>query len=78
VRRLRPRRREREDLGAVGHIVTDALRAGLDRPGRISAAIAPYAARLKLPPGDGVALLAWLLDLTSAPERDEWLKQASA
>lgn len=67
---------EREDLEAVAHVVTDALRASLDQPDRTSAALAPYAAQLNLPPGDGLALLEWLLNLTLAPERRAWLAQA--
>lgn len=69
---------EREDLDAIAHFVTDALRAGLDQPGRVGAAIATYAGRLNLTPGDGPALLEWLLNLTRAPERNRWLKQARA
>ena len=67
----------REDPGAVGHVIADTLRAVHDHPATVAQAIAPYAARLGLRRGDGLALLRWLLDLTVDPERDRWLIEAT-
>jgi len=67
---------DREDPQAVAHVVADAFRGGKERPGTVAAAIAPHAARFGLRRGDGLALLERLLDLTGAPERDEWLAAA--
>lgn len=68
---------EREDPGAVGQVIADALRSTIDDPASVAAAIAPRAAGLGLPRGDGVALLGRLLGLTGAPERDLWLAEAA-
>jgi predicted transcriptional regulator of viral defense system len=69
---------EREDPGAVGELIADALRSGSDDPGTVARAIAPYAASHGLRRGDGIGLLRWLLDLTGDPERRTWLAAASA
>lgn len=68
---------EREDPGAVGQLIADALRPVYDYPGTIASAIAPYAAAHGLRRGDGLGLLRWLLDLTGDPERQTWLDEAS-
>lgn len=69
---------EREDPGAVARIVADALRGGYDDPSAIAAVLAPYAASFGLRRGDGLGLLAWLLDLTGDPEGTTWLEEAQA
>jgi predicted transcriptional regulator of viral defense system len=65
-----------EDPEAVGQVVADALRGGLEQPAAIARAIAPAAGRLGFARGDGVAVLGWLLDLTGAPERAGWVAAA--
>ncbi|MFC4563830.1 type IV toxin-antitoxin system AbiEi family antitoxin domain-containing protein [Nocardiopsis mangrovi] len=67
----------REDPGAVGHVLAEALRGGHDHPAAMVRSLAAHAAHFGLRRGDGPALLRWLLDLTSAPERDRWLGQAT-
>lgn len=69
---------EREDPGAVGELIADALRPGYEYSGTVAAAIAPYAASHGLRRGDGIGLLRWLLDLTGDPERRTWLDDAVA
>jgi hypothetical protein len=66
----------REDPQAVAHVVVDALRGGYDDPGSVARAIAPHAGKFRLPAGDGVALLRWLLDLVGSPYGDRWLAGA--
>ena len=68
---------EREDPGAVGYLLADALRAVDDHPRTIADALVPFAARFRLPANDGMALLRWLLELTGAPETAQWLAEAS-
>jgi len=67
---------EHEDPEAVGHVIADAIRAGLERPDTFAGALARHAAHFGLRRGDGVALLRWLLDLTGAPEAPRWISQA--
>lgn len=69
---------EREDLEAVGHVVSDALRVSLDSPGEMVNAIAPYAHAHGLRRGHGIDLLSRLLELTGTPEREAWLAAAAA
>ena len=64
---------DHEDPAAVGYAIADALRAGQETPSATTEALARLATRFRLPPGDGVGVLAWLLDLTDVPERDQWL-----
>lgn len=64
---------DNEDPGAVGHVLTDALRAGHEHPTTLAQALALHAARFGLRRGDGTALLRWLHDLAGAPERRYWL-----
>jgi predicted transcriptional regulator of viral defense system len=68
---------EREDPGAVGELIADALRPGYEYSGTVAAAIAPYAASHGLRRGDGIGLLRWLLDLTGDPGRRTWLDDAA-
>lgn len=65
----------REDPGAVGHIVAEALRANHDDPTALARALSGHAGRFGLRREDAPALLRWLLDLTAAPERNHWLSQ---
>ena len=67
---------EHEDPEAVGHVIADAIRAGLERPDTFAAALARHAAHFGLRRGDGVALLGWLLDLTGDPDAPRWIHQA--
>jgi predicted transcriptional regulator of viral defense system len=69
---------DREDPGAVGELIADALRPVYDYPGAVARAIAPYAAAYGLRRGDGRGLLRWLLDLTGDHERQTWLDEAAA
>ena len=67
---------DREDPEAVGYVISDALRAGYDRPGQMAAALGSSAARLGFHRGDGLSVVTWLLELVGAPERRRWLAQA--
>jgi predicted transcriptional regulator of viral defense system len=67
----------REDPGAVGHVLAEALRGGHDHPAAMAHTLSGHAGRFGLRRGDGSALLRWLLDLATAPERDHWLSQIS-
>lgn len=69
---------EKEDPGAVGELIADALRPVYDYPRTIARAIAPYAAAHGLRRGDGIGLLRWFLELTGDPERETWLEEAAA
>jgi len=69
---------EREDPGAVGHLIADALRRDLDQPGRMAKSLMPHAGNFGLPRSDGVALLRWLLELVGDPATDSWLRTAHA
>jgi predicted transcriptional regulator of viral defense system len=68
---------DREDPGAVGQVIADALRPVHDYPGSVAEAIAPQAAGLGLRRGDGLGLLHWLLDLSGDPERETWVREAA-
>ena len=63
----------REDPGAIGHIIADALRDGHDTPERFRRALAPHAARFGLQRGNSTGLLHWLLDLTDSPRHRQGL-----
>jgi predicted transcriptional regulator of viral defense system len=67
---------EREDPGAVAAIIAGALRSVYDYPRTFAEALAPHAAQFGLRRGDGLALLAWLLDLVGDRERETWLAEA--
>ena len=68
----------REDPGAIGQVIADALRTVFDYPGAMVSAIAPYGAAYGLRRGDGLGLLRWLLYLSGDPEREVWLAEAAA
>lgn len=63
----------REDPTAIAHIVVDAFRKFHENPAMVARNIAPHAGNFGKRKNSGVALLEWLLDLSGAPERDEWL-----
>jgi predicted transcriptional regulator of viral defense system len=69
---------EREDPGAVGQMIADALRSTFDYPSAVRSAIAPFAAAHGLRRDDGPGLLRWLIDLTGDSERDAWLAEAAS
>ena len=68
---------DREDPGAIAHLVADALRGVYDYPSTIAAALAPHAGQLGLRRNDGAATLRWLLDLVGDPETPRWLAEAA-
>ena len=67
---------DREDPGAVGHLIADALRHDLDQPGTMAQALIPHALNFGLRRRDGLALLRWLLELVGDPAMDTWLRNA--
>lgn len=69
---------DREDPGAVAHVIADALRGVFDYPGTLADSLAPHAARFGLPAGDGVALLRLLLEPLGDPQTPMWLTEARA
>jgi predicted transcriptional regulator of viral defense system len=69
---------DREDPGAVGELIADALRAGHEDPGTMARAIARQSAAHGLRRGDGLGLLGWLLGAAREPARATWLEEAAA
>jgi hypothetical protein len=69
---------EREDPGAVGQVIADAIRQGYDYPGTFADALAPHGAKFGLRSGDGIGLLRWLLELVGDPDTPRWLQEARA
>lgn len=67
-----------EDPGAVAQVIADAIREGLDQPGAFADSLGLHAVRFGLHRGDGLALLAWLLDLVEEPDAPRWLSEARA
>ena len=65
---------EREDPGAVGQVIADALRLGLDTPDEMARALTSRAKGHGLREGDGVGLLRWLLEVADYPETDPWVQ----
>jgi hypothetical protein len=68
--------RDHEDPEAVAHVVAQSIREVYDYPGAFAEALAPHASRFGLRPGDGLALLEWLLGLVGYPDTDTWLSEA--
>ena len=64
------------DPSAVGQVIADAIRTGHDHPRAFVRALAPFATSLGLRAGDGIGLLAWLLNLVGDPDTPQWIKQA--
>jgi Transcriptional regulator, AbiEi antitoxin len=69
---------EREDLGAVAQLITDALRSAYDDLIAMISAIAPYAAAHGSGRDDGLGFLHRLLELSGDPESDRWRAEADA
>jgi len=67
---------DKEDPEAVARVVADALRRKNVWAGQLPPALASRAGQLHFRRGDGRAVLAWLLDLSGAPEADHWLEEA--
>lgn len=66
------------DPTAVAGIIDEVLMHVHDHPGVVAEKIAPYASRFGLPPGDGKALLDYLLRLAGSPRREALLQEAQA
>lgn len=69
---------DREDPGAVGEVVADALRAGHQQPGAFVPQLGRHAAHFGLRRGDGVQVLRWLLELVADPDSRQWMAEARA
>jgi hypothetical protein len=67
---------DQEEPEAVARVIVDALRGELEQPAQFAAALSPRAARLGLRRGDGLAVLATLLNLTENPHVPGWLQAA--
>lgn len=67
---------DNEDPEAVGHVIADAIRAGMDEPGRFAQALVPVAERFGLRFGDGISVLRWLLELVGDRDTTSWLEGA--
>ena len=67
---------DREDPSAVARIVAESIRGGIDRPEAFTGALAPHSAGFGLRRDDGLALLAWLLDLTAESDAPKWIREA--
>jgi hypothetical protein len=66
----------REDPEAVGQVVADSIRNGLETPRAFVPALARYSSQFGLRRRDGVQLLRWLLDLVGDPQTPAWMKEA--
>lgn len=69
---------DREDPEAVGHVIADAIRGGLESPATFADALAPHAAKLGLRRSDGIGVLGWLFDLVGDPSAAAWMVHARA
>lgn len=69
---------DREEPEAVARVVADALRMKKEWAGHFRAALAPRAAQLHFRRGDGLAVLAWLLDLSGEDGAKRWIEDAEA
>lgn len=67
---------DREDPEAVAQLIADAIRSVRDYPGAFAETLASHAAGFGLRRDDGLALLAWLLDLVADPDTPRWLSEA--
>ena len=65
-----------EDPEAVAQIITASIEKVYDYPATFARSLAPSAARFGLRRHDGLALLAWLLDLVHHPDSGRWLQEA--
>jgi hypothetical protein len=66
------------DAEAVARILAEAMAVGMEDPAEFVRYLAPLARRFGWPVGDGVAVVAWLLDLSgiTSADRSAWLDQA--
>ena len=69
---------DREDPEAVGQVIADAVREGLEAPEAFASSLSESAARYGFRSGDGAAVLRWLLDLVGDPEPGGWIREARA
>lgn len=69
---------DREDPEAVARVVVDALRGNSEWPANFAAALSSRSSQLGVRRGDGVAVLAALLNLVGDPLTSQWLREASA
>jgi Transcriptional regulator, AbiEi antitoxin len=69
---------DKEDPEAVAWVIADALRKKKEWAGNFAAALGPRAAQLRFRRGEGLAVLAWLLDLSGEPGADRWIEEAEA
>jgi predicted transcriptional regulator of viral defense system len=69
---------DREEPEAVARVVADALRMKKEGAGHFRTALAPRAAQLHFRRGDGLAVLAWLLDLSGEAGAERWIEDAEA
>lgn len=67
---------DNEDPGAVGQIISDAIRPVFDYPGAFATSLAPHAHRFGLRHDDGIALLCWLLEMVGDDATDTWVREA--
>jgi predicted transcriptional regulator of viral defense system len=68
---------DREDPEAVARVVVDALRGNNEWPSNFAAALASRSAQLGVRRGDGVAVLASLLNLVGDPLTPQWMREAT-
>lgn len=69
---------DEEDPEAVARVIADALRRKKEWAGSFAAALGPRAAQLRFRRGEGLAVLAWLLDLSGEPGAGRWIEEAEA
>lgn len=67
---------DREDPEAVARVVIEAVQSARDDPGAIALAVASQAGSFGFEPGNGLAVLDWLLELAGDPRRDNFIDQA--
>ena len=67
---------EQEDPAAVAQLIADSIREVYDYPGTFGDSLVPHAHRFGLRRGDGLALLAWFLDLVGDPQTHLWMDEA--
>jgi len=57
-------------------VIADALRKKKEWAGNFATALGPRAAQLRFRRGAGLAVLAWLLDLSGEPGAGRWIEEA--
>jgi hypothetical protein len=66
-----------ESPEAAGLVVADAIREAREYPGSFATTLSPFAARFGLEPGNGLAMLDWVLALAGASDRQAWIREAA-